>query len=87
LNALVFCGVQYEELTYPKYDAPLMEAYGGAYESVYVVLHPFVRMPEEFAWLSTKQYPSDEQILSAGTKYSWADVVNRANLGTCARLN
>ena len=50
-----------------------MEAYGGVYESVYVVLHPFVSVPDELAWKATKQYPSDEQILSAGAKYTWAE--------------
>lgn len=64
-----------------------MEAYGGAFESVYVLLHPFVRVPSERAWKSTKQYPSDEQILSAGTKYTWADVAHKTGLGTCAKLN
>jgi hypothetical protein len=64
-----------------------MEAYGGAYESVYVVLHPFVSVPNELAWNSTKQYPSDEQILSEGAKYTWADVAGKTGLGTCARVN
>ena len=79
--------MHYEELTYPKYEAPLMEAYGGAFESVYVVLHPFVSVPSELAWQNTKQYPSDEQILSVGAKYPWADVATKAKHGTCARVN
>jgi hypothetical protein len=64
-----------------------MEAYGGAFQSVYVILHPFVCVPDDLAWTATKQYPSDEQILSVGAKYTWAEVVNKARLGTCARLN
>ena len=64
-----------------------MEAYGGAFESVYVILHPFVSVPDDLAWTATKQYPSDEQILSVGAKYTWAEVVSKARLGTCARLN
>jgi hypothetical protein len=79
--------VQYERLTYPQYDAPLVEAYGGVFESVYVVLHPFVSVPSELAWKTTKQYPSDEQILSSGAKYTWADVAYKARLANCARLN
>ena len=79
--------MQYERLTYPAYDAPLMEAYGGVYESVYVILHPFVSVPDELAWKATKQYPSDEQILSVGAKYTWADVAGKTGLGTCARVN
>ena len=84
---MLSCCVRYEELTYPKYDTPLMEAFGGAYESVYVVLHPFVRVPDKLAWKATMQYPSDEQILSVGAKCGWAEVVNKTKLGTCARLD
>ena len=79
--------MQYERLIYPAYDTPLLEAYGGAFESVYVILHPFVSMPDDLAWLATKQYPGDQQILSAGAKYTWAEVVSKTRLGTCARLN
>jgi hypothetical protein len=64
-----------------------MEAYGGAFQSVYVILHPFVCVPDDLAWTATKQYPSDEQILSVGAKYTWAEVVGKARLGACARLN
>ena len=64
-----------------------MEAYGGVYESVYVILHPFVIVPEELAWKATRQYPSDEQILSAGAKIEWANVASKTGLGTCAKLN
>jgi Protein of unknown function (DUF2711) len=79
--------VQYERLTYPPYDAPLMEAYNGRFESVYVILHPFIRVPKDLVWKATKQYPSDEQILAAGTKYTWAHVASETGLSTCARLN
>ncbi len=64
-----------------------MEAYGGVYESVYVMLHPFVRVPDELAWKATKQYPSDEQVLNAGEKCTWADVQARTGLSTGAKLN
>ena len=84
--AILFC-VTHEQLTYPAYDAPLMEAYGGRFESVYVMLHPFVSVPEDLAWKVTQQYPSDEQILSAGAKCTWAQVSAETGLGTCARLN
>jgi hypothetical protein len=87
IGALLSCCVQYERLTYLPYDAPLIEAYGGAFESVYVVLHPFVGVPNEFAWKATKHYPSDEQILGMGAKCRWADVASKTGLGTCAKLN
>jgi hypothetical protein len=64
-----------------------MEAYGGLFESVYVILHPFVRVPTDLAWSATKQYPSDEQILVAGEKCTWTHVAAATGLGTCAKLN
>ena len=79
--------MQYERLIYPPYDAPLMEAFDSAFESVYVILHPFVSVPDNLAWKATKQYPDDDQILSVGAKYTWADVAGKARLGTCARLS
>jgi hypothetical protein len=88
--AFEFCypgSVDYASLTYPPYDAPLMEAYGGRFESLYVILHPFVSVPEYLAWKATKQYPGDEQILSHGAKCSWASAAAQTGLGTCARMN
>ena len=64
-----------------------MEAYGGVYESIYVILHPFVSVPDELAWKATKQYLGDEQILNAGAKFSWAQVASKTELGTSARVN
>jgi hypothetical protein len=79
--------VQYDRLTYPAYDAPLIEAYGGTFEAVYVILHPFVSMPDDLAWKATKQYPGDEQILDAGAKCTWAEAAGKTGLGTCAKMN
>jgi hypothetical protein len=79
--------VNYESLVYPPQDAPLMEAYGGRYESLYVILHPFVGVPGELAWKTTKNYPDDEQIATVGEKYSWSQVAAHAGMSTCAKLN
>jgi hypothetical protein len=79
--------VEYDRYIYPPYDAPLADAYGGLFESVYVILHPFVSVPNHLAWKATKQYPSDEQILSDGTKCSWARVAAQTGLSTCCKLN
>lgn len=84
---MLSCGVQFERLTYPQYDAPLMEAYGGRFEAVYVVLHPFVSVPDDLAWKATRQYPSDEQVLATGSKCTWAHVAAETGLRTCAKLN
>src|SRR5208337_3346651 len=64
-----------------------MDAYGGRFESLYVVLHPFVRVPDQLAWKRTKQYPSDAQIARLGTKCAWAEVAGQTGLHTCAKLN
>lgn len=74
-------------MTYPPYDGPLIEAYDSRFESVFVVLHPFVRVPEELAWRATRQYPNDEQTLAAGAKCTWAEVALETRLRSCAKVN
>ena len=79
--------MDYASLTYPPSDAPLLEAYGGRFESLYIVLHPFVTVPEHLAWAATKQYPGDEQILSEGAKCPWAAVAAQTGIASCAKMN
>ena len=79
--------MDYERLVYPPYNAPLAEAYGGRFESIYVIVHPFVGVPEPLAWKTVKQYPTDEQILSQGVKVPWASVAAQTGLSTCAKVN
>ena len=79
--------MQYERFTYPLYDAPLMDAYGGVFESAYVILHPFVSVPEDLAWWATKNYPGDEAIANRGGKCTWASVAAQAGLSNCSKLN
>ncbi len=79
--------MEYERFLYPPYDAPLADAYGGRFESVYVILHPFVSVPDHLAWKATKQFPSDDQITSFGTKCSWAHVAAQTGLRTCSKVN
>ena len=77
----------FDQYVYPTYEEPLAEAYGGRFESVYVVLHPFIRMPEAFSWRVTQQYPDDAEILANGAKCPWAEVAAPTGMGACARLN
>jgi hypothetical protein len=79
--------VQYERLTYPPYDAPLADAYSGIFESAYVLLHPFISVPDHLAWNATQQYPTDEQITSVGSKCTWACVTAQTGLQNFAKLN
>jgi hypothetical protein len=79
--------VEYDRYIYPPYDAPLADAYGGLYESVFIILHPFVSVPDHLAWKTTKNYPNDEQILSLGAKCPWARVAAQTGLPTCCKLN
>lgn len=79
--------MEYESLTYPPYDAPLAEAYGGRFESVYVILHPFVAVPDNLSWKATKTYPDDELILSKSAKFQWSSIATQTGLKTCAKLN
>jgi hypothetical protein len=66
---------------------PLVEAYGGAFECVFVVLHPFVRVPAELAWSATRQYPCDAEIAARGEKVAWTEVAAHTSLKSCARIN
>jgi hypothetical protein len=84
---VILVTVEYSRFIYPPYDAPLVEAYGNRFESVFVILHPFVRVPDQLAWKTTKQYPTDEQILSLGEKSPWAHVAAKTGLHDCAKLN
>lgn len=79
--------VQLESFVYPPHDVPLMQAYGGRFESVFVLLHPFVRVPQRLAWSVTRSYPGDAQIADCGTKCKWTEVAERTDLKNCARLN
>jgi hypothetical protein len=77
----------FEDFTYPPYDAPLAEAYGGHYEALYVLLHPFIRVPDALSWRATQQYPTDAQIQAYGAKCTWTEVAAESGLAHCARLN
>ncbi len=79
--------MQPEQFTYPPYTDPLVEAYSGLFEAVFIVLHPFVRVPESLSWSATHQYPADADILAQGAKFPWAEIAARANLSSCARIN
>jgi hypothetical protein len=86
-NALKSLRVLYEEFAYPPCDEPLIDAYGGRFEALYVILHPFVRVPDRLAWRATHQYPSEEQIFAAGEKVRWSDVSAETGLRGAAGLN
>jgi len=84
---LLFCRVQYEQFKYPEYETPLLDAYGGKFESAFVILHPFVRVPQQLRWKTLPSYPADEQILERSNKCTWAEVYSQTGLNSCAKLN
>ncbi len=77
----------FDRYVYPSYEEPLAAAYGGRFESVYVVLHPFIRLPEAFSWRACHHYPDDAEIVAFGEKCAWAEVATQTGVGACARLN
>ena len=79
--------MQPEDFVYPTYGVPLMGAYDGRFESVFIVLHPFIAVPETLSWSATHRYPDDSQILAQATKYPWAWVSAQTSLASCARIN
>lgn len=76
-----------ERFVYPPYGVHLVEAYEGRFECVFVVLHPFVRMPDASSWRQTPQYPEDAQIVAEGGKCAWAEVSVKTGLRSCAQIN
>jgi hypothetical protein len=85
---MLFCAaVQPESFVYPPYGIPLVEAYDGRFESVFILLHPFIRVPESLSWSVTRQYPSDAQIFAAGSRFPWTGVASKTGLGSCAQVN
>jgi hypothetical protein len=76
-----------EEFVYPPSGGPLVEAYGGLFASVFIVLHPFVGVPPEMAWSATRTYPSDAEIRARGSKFGWMELIARTSLNNCARVN
>lgn len=72
---------------YPPYGTHLAEAYEGRFECVFVVLHPFVRVPAQLSWSAMRQYPDDATIATLGAKCTWAEVSLQTGLRSCAKIN
>ena len=73
------------KLQYPGYDAPLIQAFGGAYESGFVLLHPFIEWPQGIEPTENEnlsQEAFDELVLEKSNKCTWAWVADRCGLKT-----
>lgn len=75
----------YDLLTYPSYDEPLLSAYGGRFQATYVVLHPFLRERRQVgAPIATRaglEAPLD------CVKHRWDVVATEANLLSYSEVN
>jgi hypothetical protein len=78
--------VEYERFVYPDYDEPTMSAFDCAFEAAYIVLHPFLRLPDDLA-LDVVGYPDDEQIVMAGAKNAWALVGEQLGFSSYSKLD
>jgi hypothetical protein len=79
--------VQPERYVYPAINEPLLEAYGGSFESAYILLHPFVRVPQELSWSVTRQYPDNATIRARGSKCAWSEAARGAGIRNCAAMS
>lgn len=79
--------VNWEDFTYPLCGTPLVEAFGGRFEAVFVLLHPFVRMPQTLAWSRTHRYPEDAEVREFGKKCTWSEIATEAHIASWAQLN
>jgi Protein of unknown function (DUF2711) len=86
-NLVLSCRVQLENYVYPFYGTPLVEAFGGRFEAAFIVLHPFIHVPDFLSWKVTHLYPGDQQIVAHGTRYPWTAVGAHTGLASCARIN
>lgn len=77
----------FERYVYPPTRDPLLEAYEKNFESAFVVLHPFLRVPEELSWRLRRQYPSDGEILAQASKCRWSEVAQLAGIRNCATMS
>ena len=73
-------------LTYPKYEVPFKKWYEGHYECCFVLLHPFIGLPQE-ATAGVDDHPREELVRSAGFKVPWSEVATSTGIGSCAHLN
>jgi hypothetical protein len=78
--------VRYDHFVYPPAHEALLGAWGGVYESAFIVLHPFVRVPAELSWQRTRRYPADDEIAARGERVAWMEIVEQTELGNCSRL-
>lgn len=73
-----------EEFGYPSYSEPLLSAYGGKFESAFVILHPFIELPVEMA--ANNDLPF-EQMMTHAQKRSWAYAAEKTGLGSVVKVN
>ena len=62
-------------------EGNILKFYSGQFESVYVLLHPFIRATSmDKARFCPETYPSKTEILSTCVPVSWHEVVEMTNL-------
>ena len=79
--------MQPAQYTYPSYEIPLVEAYASQFEAVFILLHPFLRVPPQLAWSATRAYPSDVDLAAHAVPCPWTEVSTLTGLASCARIN
>lgn len=79
--------MQDQEFVYPAYTDPLISAFAGCFEAAFIVLHPFVRVPDSLSWRQTRQYPDDDAVRTHGSKCAWMEVAHSIGLQNCAQIN
>ena len=73
-----------EDFSYPSYSEPLLDAYARRFESVFIILHPFIKLPTEMA--NNNDLPF-EQMVAHAQPCPWAYVAKETGLGSLAKVN
>jgi len=70
--------IDYSQCSYPGYETPLLQAYGGRFEAAFIALHPFFRMPTDIAWEpidSSTNYPDNPYVRHYGQPVYWQTIM------------
>ena len=70
------------------YDGKILEYYEGYFESVYVLLHPFLRSSKiNLKERAYKTWPRKHEIISKCEAVTWSEVMNLSGLNTISEID
>ena len=77
----------------PDDETPILDFYKGYYDSIYIILHPFIRITHpdkidfERIWPSKQSWPTKAEILKFTEKISWAEILKQSDIKDINQLD